>query len=116
MSGEKKKTADTIKKTYCRLLQQKERRKLQAKKDKKESLLRLLGSFGLIGWTVAVPTIIGAFLGRFLDRHYPGKASWTVTLLIFGIAVGAYAAARWVSREYTHVDESINKKKEDLNE
>ena len=27
---------------------------------------------GLIGWSVAVPTLLGAALGIWLDKHHPG--------------------------------------------
>ena len=32
-----------------------------------------LGMMGLIGWSVAVPTLLGAALGLWLDQHYPGR-------------------------------------------
>lgn len=27
--------------------------------------------FGIIGWAVAIPTLIGVAVGIWLDRHYP---------------------------------------------
>jgi ATP synthase protein I len=33
-----------------------------------------LGMMGLIGWSVAVPTLLGAALGIWLDNRYPGGA------------------------------------------
>ena len=41
---------------------------------------------GLIGWSVAVPTVLGAALGLWLDQHYPGTHSWTLALLMAGLA------------------------------
>ena len=41
---------------------------------------------GLIGWSVAVPTLLGAALGLWLDQHHPGKHSWTLALLVAGLA------------------------------
>jgi predicted F0F1-ATPase subunit len=32
-----------------------------------------LGMMGLIGWSVVVPTLLGAALGIWLDAHHPGK-------------------------------------------
>ena len=44
-----------------------------------------LGMMGLIGWSVVVPTLLGAALGIWLDKHYPGTHSWTLALLVVGL-------------------------------
>jgi ATP synthase protein I len=54
---------------------------------------------GLIGWSVVVPTLLGAALGIWLDRHYPGGRSWTLALLVVGLAIGCWNAWHWVSKE-----------------
>jgi len=58
-----------------------------------------LGMFGLVGWSVAVPTLIGIALGVWLDRRWPGAASWTLTFLIIGIALGCLNAWYWIRQE-----------------
>jgi ATP synthase protein I len=58
-----------------------------------------LGMMGLVGWSIVVPTLIGTAIGIWLDNHHPGKQSWTLTLLIIGLAVGCANAWRWVSKE-----------------
>jgi ATP synthase protein I len=63
------------------------------------SALLGLGTFGMIGWAVAVPTVGGGFLGMWLDRIAPQEFSWTITLLVSGAAIGAVIAWRWVARE-----------------
>jgi len=45
-----------------------------------------LGMMGLIGWSVVVPTLLGAALGIWLDNRHPGKYSWTLTLLVVGLS------------------------------
>jgi len=57
------------------------------------------GMFGLIGWSVVVPTLLGAMLGIWLDGHHPGTHSWTLTLLIVGLFTGCGSAAHWVNKE-----------------
>lgn len=64
-----------------------------------QSPLRGLALFGMVGWTVALPTIGGAFVGLWLDRTWPVSFSWTLTLLIAGAVLGAVIAWRWVGRE-----------------
>ena len=58
-----------------------------------------LGTFGMIGWSVTVPTVAGVFLGRWLDSVAPQNFSWTVALLLAGVVIGAVIAWNWVERE-----------------
>lgn len=63
------------------------------------SPLRGLGAFGMIGWSIAVPTVGGAFLGLWLDRKAPQAFSWTLALILAGVAVGCLIAWEWIDRE-----------------
>jgi len=45
------------------------------------------------------PTLVGIGLGLWLDRRFPGRASWTLTLLIIGVALGCLNAWYWVKQE-----------------
>lgn len=76
----------------------KERRKLRAKRRGNEELWFGLGMFGLVGWSVAIPTLLGIALGVALDRAWPGRISWTLTFLFAGIGLGCLNAWYWVSR------------------
>jgi ATP synthase protein I len=58
-----------------------------------------LGMMGLIGWSVVVPTLLGAALGIWLDKHHPGGRSWTLALLVAGLAIGCLNAWFWVAKE-----------------
>ena len=58
-----------------------------------------LGMSGLIGWSVAVPTLLGALLGLWLDDKHPRSFSWTLTLLFAGLVLGCFNAWRWVSQQ-----------------
>ena len=71
-----------------------------------------LGMMGLIGWSVAVPTLLGAALGIWLDRHYAGKHPWTLALLMAGLAIGCLNAWRWVAKE----DKEMRDEQEDIDE
>jgi ATP synthase protein I len=54
---------------------------------------------GLIGWSVAVPTLLGAALGQWLDNRHASDRSWTLALLVAGLALGCWNAWHWVARE-----------------
>ena len=51
------------------------KRKRKAQREGRRSLLFGLGIFGLVGWSVAVPTVLGTLLGLWLDGRYPGPPS-----------------------------------------
>ncbi len=58
-----------------------------------------LGMMGLIGWSVVVPTLLGAALGLWIDGRHPGNHSWTLALLVAGLAMGCLNAWHWVAKE-----------------
>ena len=74
-------------------------RRVKAQQERRRAVWFGLGMFGLVGWTVAVPTLIGAAVGIWLDREYSSRVSWTLTLLIVGVVVGCLNAWRWLSSE-----------------
>ena len=80
-------------------------RKLKARREGTKSVWFGLGMSGLIGWSVTVPTLIGAALGLWVDKHYPTPYSWTLMLLLMGLIIGCLNAWRWVNTEYKEMQE-----------
>jgi len=74
-------------------------RKIRSRQGKDRSVWFGLGMFGLVGWSVAIPTLIGVAVGVWIDKRYPGPYSWTLMGLIIGVAVGCLNAWFWVNRE-----------------
>jgi ATP synthase protein I len=62
-----------------------------------------LGTFGMVGWSVAIPTVAGIFAGIWIDLKWPGKTSWTLMLLVIGLLVGCLHAWFWVSRQRKNI-------------
>jgi ATP synthase protein I len=85
--------------TFIREVAAKTARKLKAEREGKQGVWFGLGMSGLIGWSVAVPTLLGAMLGLWLDRRHPGARSWTLMLLVIGLAIGCANAWHWVAQE-----------------
>lgn len=74
-------------------------RKLRARRTGRRGVWFGLGMFGLVGWAVALPTVLGAALGLWLDARFPSRVSWTLTLLLAGAALGSLNAWYWIMRE-----------------
>lgn len=76
-----------------------------------------LGMMGVIGWSVVLPTLLGAAAGLWLDKHYPGGRSWTLALLIAGLVLGCFNAWHWVDMEERSMRAEQNRdKKKDMHE
>jgi ATP synthase protein I len=78
-------------------------RKLMARRNSAQVGWFGLGMMGLIGWSVVVPTLLGAAIGIWLDRHFPGNHTWTLALLVAGLALGCFNAWHWVAREHREI-------------
>lgn len=74
-------------------------RKERARNERRYGIWFGLGMMGLVGWAIAVPTLIGIALGVWLDESWPQQFSWTISLLFIGVALGALNAWWWLRRE-----------------
>ena len=75
-------------------------RRMKSTRDKPgPSPLRGIGTFGMIGWSIVVPTVGGAYLGRWLDGVLPQVFSWTIALILGGVVLGAFIATIWINKE-----------------
>ena len=74
-------------------------RRMTARKESDRSIWFGMGLFGIIGWSVAVPTLLGTALGVWIDKRWPGSYSWTLMLLFLGLILGCLNAWRWVKQE-----------------
>ena len=74
-------------------------RKIRARRHVTRTVWFGLGMMGLVGWSVAVPTLLGVGLGVWLDQRHPGGRSWSLALLVAGLSIGCLNAWYWMSRE-----------------
>jgi ATP synthase protein I len=105
-------TPESPEATFSRKVGALEARKLRSKRRGVQDIWFGLGMFGLIGWAVAIPAVLGVMLGVFIDQHYPGNHSWTLSLLIIGLFIGCFNAWRWVANEEKSIREDEEKKDE----
>ena len=80
-------------------------RKLKAQRHVTQTVWSGLGMIGMVGWSVAVPTLLGAALGIWLDKHHPWSHSWTLMLLAIGLGLGCVIAWHWVAKESREIRE-----------
>jgi ATP synthase protein I len=76
-----------------------EQRKLIARGRQDRSVWQGLGMMGMVGWSVAVPALIGVALGVWIDAHSRSGYSWTLMLLLAGVILGCINAWHWVKKE-----------------
>ncbi len=96
MENKGDKTSENV---FSRRIAENEMRKLNALGHEKENPLLGLSMFGMIGWTVAVPALLGTALGIWLDKTYPQSFSCTLTGLILGLVTGCIVAWNWIIKE-----------------
>ena len=84
---------------FVALVSAKAGRKQKARDNPAPGIWFGLGMMGLIGWSVVVPTLLGAMLGLWLDGNFPRSHSWTLALLVGGLILGCANAWHWVSRQ-----------------
>jgi ATP synthase protein I len=63
------------------------------------SVARFVGQIGILGWIIVAPTLLGLFIGRWLDRTFGAGIFWSAALLVLGVTVGFWSAWRWMHRQ-----------------
>jgi ATP synthase protein I len=81
----------------------KARRKLRARQTRQDSIWHGMGMVGMVGWSVAIPTVIGIAVGLWLEERVEVSFSWTLTLLIVGVVIGCLNAWYWISKEHSYI-------------
>lgn len=75
----------------------KDLRRLEEKERRPATWTGLLLYGGTLGLLFVIPIVGGAYLGRWLDSLFAGySVRWTVSLIVLGIAVGAWNVVRFI--------------------
>lgn len=83
---------------FERTVGRKAARRIRARRER-DNVWFWLGMLGLVGWSVAIPTVLGVALGLWLDRVQPVGFSWTISMMIVGLTIGLLNAWYWISHE-----------------
>jgi ATP synthase protein I len=77
---------------------QQERRK-QWLNEGEPSVARFVGQIGVLGWIIVAPTLIGLFIGRWLDHKLGTGIFLSAPLLLLGVVIGFWSAWRWMHKQ-----------------
>lgn len=100
MSEPRRESGDEL----ARTVEAKERRRLRGRAHRGRSTWFGLGMFGMVGWSVVVPTLTGLGVGVWIDRSAGSRFSWTLMLLFAGLFLGCFNAWYWISRERRQIE------------
>lgn len=92
---------DELRRTVLR----KSLRRERARRRGSQNIWTWMGTFGLVGWTVVVPTLLGLAFGLYLDDRIDTSISFAITFLVVGAAAGTSMAWYWVRQESRGDDE-----------
>ena len=74
-------------------------RQREWREEGESSVLRFVGQIGVLGWIIVAPTLIGLFVGRWLDHKLGTGIFWSAPLLFVGVAIGFWSAWKWMHRQ-----------------
>lgn len=60
---------------------------------------RALAMMGRFGWSIVAPILLGAFVGRWLDRTFNTGVFWSAALVFAGAAAGFWAVWKRMNTE-----------------
>jgi ATP synthase protein I len=81
-----------------RQVESRQTRALRARSQKGD-IWESLAILGLVGWSVVVPTLVGAALGAWIDHRWQSRFSWTLMLLVSGLVLGCINAWLRIRRD-----------------
>ena len=69
-----------------------ERERKRWAKEGEPSAMRFVGQIGVLGWIIVMLTLIGLFIGRWLDHKLGTGIFWSAPLLLVGVVIGYWSA------------------------
>ncbi len=89
---------------FNRQIRRKTKRKSNLKHQPGLPVWSSLSLFGIVGWSVSIPTLLAIALGIWLDRRISDNHSWTLMMVPIGIAIGCAIAWHWISHEQRQIE------------
>lgn len=80
-------------------VRQRRDRQDQWRQEGEPSMMRFVGQIGVLGWIIVAPTLIGLFVGRWIDHWLGTGIFWSAPLLLLGVIIGSWSAWRWMHQQ-----------------
>jgi ATP synthase protein I len=81
------------------VVRKQEERRERWRGEGQQSVARFVGQIGVLGWIIVAPTLIGLFVGRWLDHTLQSGIMWSGALLVLGVTLGFWSAWRWMHKQ-----------------
>ena len=89
----------TRKEAFAREVHRRRERHDKHLRDGDSSFWQSVGMMGTIGWSVAVPTVLGVLLGRWVDGRLDSAHVFMVFFMLAGLVTGCVTAWRMVAEK-----------------
>ncbi len=70
----------------------------RSQREGEPSLAHQFARVGVLGWLIVVPTLLGVFLGRWVDRIFDSGLMFSGALLVAGLCLGCWSGWRWMQQ------------------
>lgn len=85
---------------WLRQVRKRRERREEFEREGDNSFWQVVGIAGSVGWTVALPTVIGGLLGRWIDSKVEGSGQvFLFFFMLVGLTVGCIVAWRTISEK-----------------
>lgn len=64
------------------------------------SFWQSLSVLGMVGWPIALGSVGGSLLGRYLDTHFQTGIRYTLMMMTVGVMAGSFAAWKTVTQKH----------------
>jgi ATP synthase protein I len=81
------------------VVRQRRERRRHWLREGEPSMAGFVGQIGVLGWIIVAPTLIGLFIGRWLDHRFGTGIFWSAPLLLVGVVIGCWSAWKWMHKQ-----------------
>lgn len=84
---------------FHRQVEAKKARARRAREEGDRTMKAGWGAFGVVGWSIVVPALIGVVAGMWIDSRIGGGIRYTLSFLTLGIVMGMVNVWNWMNKQ-----------------
>lgn len=93
---QQRRTVEDEREQFHREVERKKERSRRAREEGDRTIQHGLGVFGVVGWSIVVPTLIGIAIGAWLDSRSGAGIRYTLSFMAAGLLVGIVNVWNWL--------------------